>query len=173
MDKFMFWKKKKNPADSAAQHLANLMGTSVAGFTPEPPNDKVDLNTELFIRNNVAIAGLVIITALVKGTPNQQARILNSVEPAHLGEKSLESYLFMIMADKLRNNREISLREVEQRILEHSQAVYGESANKESLEGDFYKWSQILSFEPSDEHIAAAIEKCQNSAKRSRRASET
>ena len=168
MEKFMFWKKKQNPADSAAQHLANLIRTSVAGFTPEPPGEKVDLNTELFIRRNVAIAELVIITGLIKGNQAQKELILKSIVPAHLGEKSFEGYLFTIIVDDVENMHEISLITVEQRIPEYSQVVHGEPANKKSLEGNFFKWSQILSFEPTNEQINKAIEVCQYAAKSKR-----
>jgi hypothetical protein len=166
MDRFMFWKKKKSPANSAAQHLANLMGTSVAGITPVTPNDKVDLDTELFLRGNVAIASLVVITGLAKGNHDQKALILKSIEPAYLGEKSFESYLFTIVAEEIKNNGDISFKRIEQRIPEYSRIVYNEPVSKASLDGDLFKWSQIFNFEPTDEHFAKAIEELQSSAKR-------
>jgi hypothetical protein len=165
-DKLMFWKKKKSPQDSAAQHLANLVGTSVAGFVPEVPNDRVDLDMELFTRNNSAIASLVIIAGLLKGNPSQQALIRNSIEPLHLGAKSLENYLFTIVAEELRNNQVVSPEAIKQRIPEYGTVVYGEPTDYRSLQGYLFKWSQIISFEPTDKQILTAIQICQNSGKK-------
>lgn len=162
----MFWKKKKNPVESTVQHLANLMGTSVANFIPEPPNDKIDLETELFIRNNVAIASLVIIAGLIKGNSNQRMLILSSIEPDQLGKKSFENYLFTIITEKLRKNQEVASKTIKQRIPEYSQVIYGEPETRGSLEGNYFKWSQIQSFEPTDAQIARSIEQRQNWAKK-------
>ncbi len=165
MDKLMFWKKKKKPVEGMAQALANLMGTSVAGFIPEPPHDQVDIESEL-LRHNVAIASLVILAGLIKGDPNQQALILSSIQPAHLGDKSFEQYLFTLIAETVRQNQNISREMIERRIPEFSQVIYGEPANKRTMEGDFFKWSQIQSFEPTSAQLAHAIELCQKRVKR-------
>lgn len=164
MDKFMFWKKKKNPADSSAQHLANLLGTSVAGIIPKTPNDKVDLNTELFVRNNMAIASLAIISGLIKGSKSRRELILRSIKPEYLHERSFESYLFGLIAEELESKDDISASVIERRISEYSMVVYGEPSNERSLQGDFFKWSQILDFEPSDSQLNKGIEICQKQA---------
>jgi hypothetical protein len=154
----MFWKKKRKPEDSAAQHLANLIGTSVAGFIPESPFNKVDLDFELFTRNNTAIASLVIISGLIKGDPTQREAILRSIKPDHLGNRSLESYLFRLISDELSDKGNVSLDAIEKSIPQHSQVDYGEPPNEKMLQGDYYKWNQILNFELTDAHISKAID---------------
>lgn len=161
----MFWKKKKNPADSAAQHLANLIGTSVAGFVPQPPYDKVDLDLELFVRNNSAIASLVVISGLIKGNQTQRESILQSVKPDYLSERSFESYLFRLISDELSDKGNISLDAIEKGIPQHSQIDYGEPPSKRLLQGYFFKWTQILNLEPTDDHISKAIEHLQKVAR--------
>jgi hypothetical protein len=158
--------KKKNPADSAAQHLANLIGTSVTGFVPQPPNDKVDLNTELFLRSNVAMASLAIISALIKGHQNQRELILKSVKPEYMGKKSFENYLFGFLSSELKEKGDISIPAIEKKIPEYSMVVYGEPTNEKTLEGDFFKWSQVLNFEPTDTQTTKAIEILHNWARK-------
>ena len=73
--------------------------------------------------------------------------------------------MFKIISEELNNNRDLSVAALEKKIPEYSQVVYSEPANQKSLEGNFFQWSQILSFEPSEEHIVMAIERCKNRAK--------
>ncbi len=104
-------RKKYNPADSSAQHLANLIGTSVAGFIPETKSGKpytINLSTELFLRNNVAIAELVIISGLIKGEAEMRSMVFTQFKPEFFQEKSFEHYLVTIVLAKLNEKQELS-----------------------------------------------------------------
>ncbi len=157
----MFWKKKRNPGDSAAQHLANLLGTNLAGFTPKTidgETPKLDLNAELFVSNNVAIAELVIIAGLLKNDDDQRREILRFIEPEFMGEKSFEGYLFSLVRESLEDKAKVSLSKIGEKIPEYGPKVYGEALGRQSLEGYYFKWSQALSLEPTQAEVQKAIE---------------
>ena len=165
--KLRFWKKKLNSADSSAQHLANLLGTSVAGLVPQPPNDKVDLDSEL-ARRNVAVAYLIVLSALVKGRPDQRDKILTTIQPAQLQERSFENYLFVFIRDRLGELGEIPMPRIEEIITSYETVVWGEPLDERSLRGYSFKWSQIMSFDPNDSQLNRAIELIQETSKRER-----
>jgi hypothetical protein len=61
--------------------------------------------------------------------------------------------------DSLNENSLVSLSEIRELIPKFEENVYGEDlSNQKSLKGNNYKWSQILSFEPTQAEINKAIE---------------
>ena len=132
LKKLMFWKRKYNPAESAARHLANLLGTSVSGFVPDPPYDHVDLDIELS-RRNVSIASLVVISGLVNGNEELQKKVGNTIRPDHFREKSFEKYLFAIISNQLSDTGRVSIQEIERLIPDFRPSVNGELSDKRSL----------------------------------------
>jgi len=155
--KHKFWERKQNPADAAAKQLANLLGTSVSGFVPDPPNDHPDLEKEL-LRSNVVMARLVIISGLVNGDKGLKAKIITGIQINHFPEGSFERYLYGIALGQFKNNGEVSVQAVEKLIPDFGPLVNGEPLNKRSLLGCNYKWSQILQIKPTENQIERAID---------------
>ena len=161
-------KKSKNPADSLAQHLANLIGTSVAGFVPEASDGsahEIDLNTELFRNNNMAIARLVVVSGLVQGDSAAKTRILKMIKPDYLGEKSFSAYLFSYAAELLGEAGKISIEKVEASISDYGPKVFGKPLDKNFVMGVHYKWSQIMNFHPTAKQLDRSIHLCRIDAR--------
>jgi hypothetical protein len=151
----------KSAADSAAQHLANLTGRSVAGLTPKSQTGGVptlDLSEELFRRRNVAVASLVILAALLHGNAEQQNGILQRVKPASLGEKSFDHFLFEKMADTLSAGKLLVAADMAASIEAYGPTVWGEPSNARSLQGARFTWKQVLELRPTPVQVERAIE---------------
>ncbi len=153
----------KQAAEQAAQHLANLLGRSVAGYTPSsnagdelPP--QIDLNTELFKRRNVSIASLVVIAGLLRANRLHREAILQSAKPEFFWEKSFDRFLYERIRAALREHNDISMSDLEACIQEYEPAVYGQPANEHSLQGHRSTLVQILKFQPTPAQIERAIE---------------
>lgn len=165
----MIWRKRKNPADSSAQHLANLLGASVAGFIPETKNGKppiVNLSTELFMRNNVSIAELVVLSCLIKGGDENRSVVLHEFQPEFLPVKSFERYLCTIILTQLQTNGIVSIAEIELKIEDFGIKVWGEPLKNKEKRGYLFRWNQILTFEPTVSQAERAIILCRNNAKK-------
>jgi len=156
----MFWKKRKDPSNRSAQHSRSLFGLSMA-HTPEMVDGEthqVDVNTELFAKNNIAMAKLVVIAGLLMNDVGQRSEILRLVEAEMMGEKSFEGYLFSRIRESLKDNARVSLSEIAEKIPGYVSEVDGEATRSKSLEEYYYKWSQILSMEPTHAEVQKALE---------------
>ena len=155
-------KRKLSPAESSAQHLANLMGTSVAGFVPVSTSGAslpvLDLDVELFKRNNVAIASLVILSSLVKGDQEQREECLRRTRVEYFNEKSLDRFLFETIVEYHRATGQVPVQDVRARILEYGPQVWGEASDERELTGHYFMWAQIVSFSPTTAQVERAIE---------------
>jgi hypothetical protein len=144
------------PENSAAKHLANLIGTAVGGQIPD--SNVLDLDEELVIRNNMAIASLVILSSLIKGEGGLRERVISKVQEEFFRDTSFECYLFKICMDHINKNKEISEAHLEGQIVKYSPEVYGEEANESFLKDLKYMWFQIIHFNPTTAQLDRAIE---------------
>ena len=161
LDLLMFWKKKKGSGAASAQHLANLLGPSAADFqaqTEPEETSQIDLQTELFVKNNSAIAKLVVIAGLLQHDERQRRIILNSVAPECLEEITFEGYLFHQVRENLAVSGQISPSRITEQIYHYTPKVAGKAAPSKSLEEYFFRWSLILGFEPTPAQVSQALE---------------
>jgi hypothetical protein len=142
---------------SSARHLANLIGTQVAGYLPDYAKDglppKLDLDVELF-RKNVSIASLVILSALVKDKGRNW--IIQIVKPGHF--TLFPRYLFEVMLEQLSEEGEIIASKVKDRIPDYGPKYHGEPLGEHSLRGYNFTWAQILDLDPTSAQVDKAIE---------------
>lgn len=165
----VFQRRRENPADSSAQHLANLLGTSVAGFIPETKAGKLprlNLSTELFFRHNLAIAQLVILSGLIKGDSKQREMICRTIKPEFLGNKTFPNYLFSLAVKLMEETQDISIEVLSSNIPDFGPRIWGEPLDRRSLKGHYFQWSQILDFEPTPGQVEQAIKLCLEQAKK-------
>lgn len=154
---------QRNPAEQAAQNLANLLGRSVAGFIPSSNDDgeslpPLDLDIELFRRRNVSLASVVVMAGLLRSKETRRQAILRHITPEYFGEKSFDRFLFERIATRLHQHEDISLSEIETSVTEFGPTVYGEPSDERSLVGYRFTVTQILSLAPSPRQIDQAIE---------------
>jgi hypothetical protein len=161
LDTITFWQKKRNSTVSSDQHLANLLGSNEADSSLQAIDGEtrhIDLDTELFVKNNFVIAKLVIIAGLLKNDNHQRAKILRLVEPESLGENSFEGYLFSQIRESLINTGRVSPSQIGQQVYKYKPKVDGQASPSSSLEGNIFNWSLILGFEPTPAQVDKAIE---------------
>jgi hypothetical protein len=144
-------------AASSARHLANLIGTQVAGYLPDYAKDgqppKLDLDVELF-RNNTAIASLMILSALVKDKGRDS--IIQILKPDHFS--LFDRYLFEVILEQLSEEGEIIASKVKYRIPEYGPKYFSEPLDEHSLNGYNFTWAQILDMDPTPSQVDKAIE---------------
>lgn len=135
---------------------------------PDRSNRPVlNLDLELFGRNNVALAVLVVLSALLRGSPEQQEGILERLKSDYLlGPKSIYSFLFRIIAEDLREYGEIDIPTIVKHIPDFGPQVYGEKSDRRSLHGDYANFAQILDLHPTEEQIAKAMQMVEIYAKK-------
>jgi hypothetical protein len=120
---------------------------------------KLDLNIELFQRNNVWIASFVILAGLLKGARQQREQFLSILSPFHFDPKSLARYLYTKFALSLQGNETIPISILENWIPQYATEVWGESPPEERmLFSNHLKLRQILSLNPTEEQVYRAIE---------------
>lgn len=134
------------------RHLADLIGTSVSGVTPS--TDAIDLDEELHINRNMAIASLVIISALFKSDHATREIIKEQIRAEYLRQKSIEWFLFIELVRIYENENEVSFQKFEDIVSRFAQEVWGQPSD----EGDQYKLTQIVSFNPTPTQLMRAIE---------------
>ena len=160
LDMIMFWKKKKNSEGSTAQHLANLIGSSEQDSSQKTGIDethKINLDFELFEKNNLAIAKLVVIAGLIRNDDRQRREILRSIEPDSLGENSFECYLFDQIRASLQDRGQVSPSQIGMQIYRYKPQFEGKASSNNTLEGHLFRWSLILGFEPTPAQVEKAI----------------
>jgi hypothetical protein len=143
---------EKLAAEQVAQHLANLVGRSVAGFTPKTSSGNepdLDLDEELFVRRNVGVASLVILSTLLHEDKGQQQNVLRQIKPEYLGEKSFDHFLFKRISDHLTTGENFSASDVEASIQEYGPAIWNEPSSERSLQGYRFTWKQLLRLRPT------------------------
>lgn len=153
--------KEKPAAEQAAEHLANLVRRGVAGFIPKTATGRepnFDLDEELFRRRNVALASLVILSALLHGDKDQQQNVLHTVKPEYLGERSFDHFLFERISDHVVTGVSFSASDVEASIQEYGPVIWSEPSSEQSLQGHRLTWAQLLSLRPTPRQVERAIE---------------
>lgn len=118
----------------------------------------LDLDIELFKRQNVSIASRVIISGLLKSTREQRDIYIAILNPLYFDQKSLLLFLFNKIINYLRENEIIPIEEMEKWIPEYSTQVWGEVSRGRVLIGEYFTLRQILTFEPTDAQVMRAIE---------------
>ena len=119
----------------------------------------IDLELELYKRNNVAIANLVVLSALMKGEKKQQKMIMERLKPDYLlGPKSIYSYLFRIISEEINQDGKVDISSIIERIPEHGPQVYGEPLDQRSLQGDYRNFARILYINPTAEQVEKAVD---------------
>jgi hypothetical protein len=119
----------------------------------------LDLDFELFRRQNVAIASLVILSALLKSNKVKRDELLKTLTNLYFDPQSLNSYLFEKIADYFKEHDTVPVSVLENWIPEYLFEVWGQSPpNGRSLFGDNLNLREILSFDPTDEQTKRAME---------------
>jgi hypothetical protein len=160
LEMLMFWKKKKDPKAWSVQQLANLLGSSTVDFPAQTileETSQIDLQAELFVKNNLAIAKLVVIAGLLKNDKRQRRIILNSVDIECLGKNAFEGYIFRQVRESLAFSGKISPSKITEQIYQYSPKVAGKANPSRSLDEYFFRWSLILGFGPTPAQVDQAI----------------
>jgi hypothetical protein len=113
------------------------------------------LDVELYKRNNVSIAFLVLISGLIKGIDRQE--ILRRVKPDYINVP-FNRYLYEIVAENLKSSGEIDVQLIIDRIPDFGPIVYGETSKESSIYADYFTLAQILDFQPTSSQIDKAID---------------
>lgn len=116
----------------------------------------LNLDVELYERNNVVIAFLVVISGLIKNK-DQRPEILTAMKAEYIGIRFYR-YLFEIVVEELKENDEINIDSVARSLPKFGPKVYGRRSNKRSLKGEYFTLAQVLDFEPSPAQVSKAIE---------------
>ncbi|MDR3573710.1 MAG: hypothetical protein P4L50_07605 [Anaerolineaceae bacterium] len=125
----------------------------------DPLLPKVNLDIELFRRNNVSIASLVVLSGLLNEDHQHQQRYLSILTPDHFDPKSFERYLFEKIAAYLRARKNVPVSELEKWVTEYHLEIWGESPpNERMFFGNNWNLRLMLSFDPTEEQIDQAIE---------------
>jgi hypothetical protein len=147
-------------AEMATQHLADLLGTAVAGFLPSQADrllKEIDLEVELFRRRNVGLASLALLAALVKSKGPDRERLIRYLRLEHFTKKSIEQFLFSCIVNATTNQQEITAEVLTSFVQEFEPTVWGEPPTERSLRGYYFKVAQILAIDPSDAQIEQAV----------------
>ena len=149
-----------NAAEKAAQHLADLLGTPVAGFLPSQADQflsQIDLDLELFRRRNVGLAALVLLAMLVKNDGQSRARLIADLRPEYFTQRSVEHFLFVRIMEALSKQQEITAETLAAFVRDYGPTVWLEPPSERSLAGHYFKVAQILSIKASDAQIEQAL----------------
>jgi len=132
--------------------LADLVGTSVGGISPS--SDDINLDDELFLSMNMAIASIVIISELIMNSYDLRNTIRREIDSKYLKSKSIEWFLFNEIVEKLNRNEVVEKKELEAITSRYTQEIWGKDSRKEHD----YKINQILRLHPTRNQIIRAIE---------------
>ena len=160
----------KQAAEGAARHLANLIGTEVAGFTPvtrsggEP---QLDLDVEL-ARHNIEVGRLTILAALVAAEAPERSQLLKTVTPDLFRDKSFDQFLYSRIAAAHRQGQTLSPSELEACVQEFGHAVWNEPSDERSLQGHRFTVTQVLNLRPTRSHVEHSISLVQTLATKGR-----
>lgn len=155
----------KDYAASSAKHLANLLGREVAGYLPDYAKEgkpyKIDIDIELF-RNNVGVASLVILSALIKD--KRRDYIIKNIKPEYF--QLFDRYLLEIILEMLTNGEVVDYLKIKNQIPEYSLKYFSSPSAERSLEGYYFTLEQILDLDPTPTQIGKAIGLLQRKAKK-------
>lgn len=115
----------------------------------------LSLDVELFQRNNVSIAFLVIISGLIKNVKQRQD-IIGQVKPIYINVP-FNRYLYEIVIDELNEKGEIDITPILSRIPDFELKFYGTPSDERSLRSKYFTFAQVLNFEPTPEQVSKAI----------------
>lgn len=120
---------------------------------------KLKLHIELF-RHNVWIAGLVILSGLLRADQQQRQEYLTILTPRHFDAKSLPRFLFeKIAAYPFKVNETIPEVQLEKWITEFHAEIWGELPPEPRMfHTNNLTLRQILNIQPTKEQVYQAIE---------------
>ncbi len=148
------------------QTLATYLGLEILGFKPRVINLSIrfknfpplpDLDVELS-RNNGGFAQIAVLSGLLRGSREQKEAILAKVKPAGFWEKSLDRYLFDLMAFEFNRVGRIDIEIIQSKIPDRANAYFGEPPSDRTLFGDYYNWALVLELQPTWDQVVKAIE---------------
>lgn len=113
---------------------------------------KIDLDFELFHLRNIAIAQYVTLKVLISRDREAQTMVLGRVDPDYL-VAPFEKFLFQEMAAMVRSQGFVDLDQVRQRLVE-----FASSGSPEFVQGCLANFDQILSLQPTPEHVEKALQ---------------
>ncbi len=116
----------------------------------------LNLDQELYERNNVVCAFHVILSGLIKNRTQRQ-EILSRVIPDYMGVPFYK-YLFEIISADLARSEEINVSSIIDSIPKFGPNVYGMRSNRRSLKGHYFTFAQVLDFEPTPAQVSRAID---------------
>ena len=123
----------------------------------------LNLDEELFERNNTAAAFHIIISGLIKNK-EQRTEIMTRVRPYYLDIPFMR-YLYEIVAEDLMRSDEADVNFIIESIPKFGSKVYGKKSNRRSLKGHYFTLAQILDFQPTPAQVSKAIEMVIDAAK--------
>jgi hypothetical protein len=116
----------------------------------------LNLDIELYKRNNVPVAFLVLIAGLIKNIEQQQ-KILERVKPEYINVP-FHRYLYEVVIDELARNQKINVTSIINRIPDFGPLVYGTPTEEGFLKANYYTFAQVLGFQPTSIQISKAID---------------
>ena len=123
----------------------------------------LNLDQELYERNNVVCAFHVLLSGLIKNR-TQRKEILSRVLPDYMGVP-FTKYLFEIISADLARSEEINVSSIIDSIPKFGPKVYGMRSNRRSLKGHYFTLAQVLDFEPTPAQVSKAIDMVIDAAK--------
>jgi replicative DNA helicase len=123
----------------------------------------LNLDEELFERNNTAAAFHIIISGLIKNK-EQRTEIMTRVRPDYLDIPFMR-YLYEIATEDLKRSDEVDVNFIIESIPKFGPKVYGMKSNRRSLKGHYFTLAQILDFQPTPSQVSKAIEMVIDAAK--------
>ncbi len=123
----------------------------------------LNLDQELYERNNVVCAFHVILSGLIKNK-EQRTEIMTRVRPDYLDIPFMR-YLYEIATEDLKRSDEVNVNFIIESIPKFGPKVYGVKSNRRSLKGHYFTLAQILDFQPTPAQVSKAIEMVIDAAK--------
>lgn len=116
----------------------------------------LNLDEELYERNNAAVGLLIIISGLIKNK-EQRNDILKRVRPDYIVIPFMR-YLYEVVIDDLKGSDEVNINSIVESIPKFGPKVYGTKSNRRHLKGHYFTLAQILDFEPTPAQVSKAID---------------
>jgi DNA-directed RNA polymerase subunit H (RpoH/RPB5) len=116
----------------------------------------LDLDEELYERNNISIAFLVVISGLIKNE-NQRQEILERVRIEYMGVPKVR-YLYAVAATEIKRNGSVDVKILLDSIPDFEPIVYGDKSTENSRKSEYYTLAQILYFQPTADQVSKAID---------------
>lgn len=123
----------------------------------------LNLDEELYERNNVPLAFHIIISGIIRNK-RQRNEILMRVRPDYI-DIPFMAYLYEIVTEELKRGEEIDIYSIIDLIPKFGPKVYGIRSNRRSLKGHYFTLAQILDFQPTPAQVSKAIDLVISTAK--------